>query len=92
MVEPTLLPLTAVNVRVTVTLEVKVPELLLVKEPIGAERAVVPSGSSAACTMDPDTPKPPEAKPAPVTVRLAVSGRFWPLFGLRSMVRPGCSP
>ena len=76
MVWPTLLPLTAVNVRVTVTEEVNVPWPLLVKVPICPERAVVLSGSSAACTMVPETPNPLWAKPVPVTLRLAVSGKL----------------
>ena len=81
----------SVKVWLTFTVALNVPEPLLVKEPSELESAVVPFGSSAACTRIPVTPALLLAKPAPVTWMNEGEGRFWPSPGVTSRVTPGWS-
>jgi hypothetical protein len=80
------------NVRVTVTVWVKLPEESAEKVPRVGELAPVPLGRSAVSVMKPETPVPLFENPAPITLTEAESGRFCPSLGVTSTVTPGWSP
>ena len=83
----------AVNVLVTVADAVKTPLLLLVNVPMEFEqRSKLVAGSKLHWTMNPETPFPPVAKPAPVSVIWAGLERLSPSFGATSRVTLGLPP